>query len=93
MKQSNVPAMRRLPTREEIAERAHQIHLECGAEPGHEIDDWLQAEYELMQLPVSEIAGISPAQVDKGRMRKSALVNLVQWAFILGTIGITQFRK
>jgi len=35
------------PTPEEIAVRAHEIFLERGATPGHDVDDWLQAEVEL----------------------------------------------
>jgi len=34
-------------TREEIRLRAYEIHLERGSHPGNELDDWLQAEYEL----------------------------------------------
>jgi hypothetical protein len=34
---------------EEIALRAHEIFLERGATPGHDMDDWLQAEMELSQ--------------------------------------------
>jgi hypothetical protein len=33
---------------EQIEARAHQIYLDRGAEPGHELDDWLQAECEIM---------------------------------------------
>ncbi len=33
---------------EHIEARAHQIYLDRGAEPGHELDDWLQAEREIM---------------------------------------------
>ena len=33
---------------EEIESRAHEIYLARGAEPGHELDDWLQAEREIM---------------------------------------------
>jgi hypothetical protein len=36
-----------LPTEQAIAFRAHEIFLERGAVPGHELDDWLQAEREL----------------------------------------------
>ena len=36
-----------LPTKQQIASRAHQIFLERGATPGLELDDWLQAEREL----------------------------------------------
>jgi hypothetical protein len=32
---------------DEIRRRAYEIYLECGAEPGREMDDWLQAEREL----------------------------------------------
>jgi hypothetical protein len=35
------------PTEDEIAIRAHEIFLERGAAPGHDLDDWLQAELEL----------------------------------------------
>jgi hypothetical protein len=34
--------------REQIEARAHEIYLLRGAEPGHELDDWLQAEREIM---------------------------------------------
>ena len=33
---------------EQIETRAHEIYLTRGAEPGHELDDWLQAEREIM---------------------------------------------
>ncbi|MGA2685838.1 MAG: DUF2934 domain-containing protein [Verrucomicrobiota bacterium] len=33
---------------EQIEARAHQIYLDRGAESGHELDDWLQAEREIM---------------------------------------------
>jgi len=32
---------------EEIRRRAYEIYLERGERPGHELDDWLQAELEL----------------------------------------------
>jgi hypothetical protein len=93
MKHNVERGVRHLSTHEEIAERAKQIFLERGSTPGHEVDDWLQAEYELMQLPVSKIAEIAPSQVNKGRIGRSALVSLVQLGLFLGTSGITQFRK
>jgi len=34
---------------EQIEARAHEIYLTRGAEPGHELDDWLQAEREIME--------------------------------------------
>jgi Protein of unknown function (DUF2934) len=36
------------PLREQIEARAHEIYHARGAEPGHELDDWLQAEREIM---------------------------------------------
>jgi predicted ester cyclase len=35
------------PREEDIRNRAHEIHLQRGAQPGYELDDWLQAEREL----------------------------------------------
>jgi hypothetical protein len=36
------------PAREqEIRRRAYEIYLERGEEPGHDLEDWLQAEREL----------------------------------------------
>ena len=39
---------RREPTSDEIAERAYQIHMEHGGLHGHDVEDWLQAERELL---------------------------------------------
>jgi hypothetical protein len=36
---------------ERIRCRAYEIYLERGAEPGHELEDWLQAERELTAIP------------------------------------------
>jgi hypothetical protein len=47
MEQAEVAAQ--APTYEEICERAYQIHIERGREHGRDVDDWLQAERELMQ--------------------------------------------
>lgn len=35
------------PTEQDIRERAYQIYLERGRQPGHDVDDWFQAEREL----------------------------------------------
>ena len=37
------------PTREEIELRAYQIYVERGGAQGHDLDDWLQAERELIE--------------------------------------------
>jgi hypothetical protein len=36
-----------LPTHEEIKQRAHEIYLRRGGQPGQDLDDWLAAEAEL----------------------------------------------
>jgi len=71
------------PTEEAVRARAHQIFLERGGQPGHDMDDWLQAEYELMQLPVSRIAELQPADARKTGRRRLSLVSLVQAALML----------
>jgi hypothetical protein len=38
-----------VPTREEIEVRAYQIYVERGGAPGQDVDDWLQAERELVE--------------------------------------------
>jgi len=37
------------PTREEIELRAHQIYVERGGGHGQDVNDWLQAERELLE--------------------------------------------
>jgi hypothetical protein len=32
---------------QEIRDRAYEIYLQRGAQPGYEVEDWLQAEHEL----------------------------------------------
>ena len=68
------------PTPAQIAARAYQIFLERGRVPGHDMDDWLQAEYELMQLPVRKLAEIESPQIPKDRPRRKSLVDLVRTA-------------
>ena len=37
------------PTDEQIARRAYELYLNRGQTPGHELEDWLQAEWELAE--------------------------------------------
>lgn len=37
------------PTHEEIAMRAYQLYLERGGSNGNDVNDWLQAEQELLK--------------------------------------------
>jgi hypothetical protein len=42
-------AIRTHPTREEVEVRAHEIYVERGGAHGRDVDDWLQAERELLE--------------------------------------------
>jgi hypothetical protein len=72
------------PTEEQVRARAYQIYLDHGGQHGHHTDDWLQAEYELMQVPIQKIATLKTPMPKKKDARKPALVSLVQAAVILG---------
>lgn len=41
----------KLPTTEQIEQRAYELYLERGGEVGHDVADWLAAERELTELP------------------------------------------
>jgi hypothetical protein len=81
------------PTEEEIRARAYQIFLEHGGQSGHDIDDWLQVEYELMELPVRKIAELEPPNAKKSGRRKMSLVSLVQAAVFLGAEALPHFQQ
>lgn len=38
-----------LPLKEQIRRRAYELYVERGSQPGGEIDDWLQAEQEILR--------------------------------------------
>jgi len=42
---------------ERIQERAYQLYLYRGQEPGHELEDWLRAEHELQGQDEQRYAG------------------------------------
>jgi hypothetical protein len=46
-KATTAESRKRTPTHEEIAVRSYELYLARGSEPGHESEDWLQAEREL----------------------------------------------
>lgn len=73
----------RQPTHQEIAARAYELHVQRGRLDGYAMDDWLQAEYELMQLPVHKIAELDPpAPLPKGRKPPHSLVQVVRSAMM-----------
>ncbi|HTA18679.1 MAG TPA: DUF2934 domain-containing protein [Polyangia bacterium] len=42
-----------LPSTEDIAKRAYELYLQRGSESGYELEDWLQAEAELVAAAAS----------------------------------------
>jgi hypothetical protein len=42
------PNLKREIAKDEVRFRAYQIYLARNRQPGHELDDWLQAEQELL---------------------------------------------
>jgi hypothetical protein len=71
------------PTHEQVARRAYELYLERGCQPGHEVDDWLQAEYELMRLPIRKIAEMERPKRAPGPRRKKSVVDVVHTALML----------
>ena len=67
-------------TSAEIAARAYQLYLERGRVDGYDLDDWLQAEYELRRLPVRKLAEMEPPPSPQGRRRSKSLIDLVRTA-------------
>ena len=67
-------------TSEQIAARAYQLYLERGRTNGYDLDDWLQAEYELRQLPVRKLAEMEPPSVPRGKSKAKSLIELVRAA-------------
>jgi Protein of unknown function (DUF2934) len=50
------------PAPDEIALRAYEIFLERGATPGNDLDDWLQAEEELVKKQTNAMPMRAPVQ-------------------------------
>jgi DUF2934 family protein len=44
-----------LPLEERIRQRAHELYIERGSESGSEMNDWLQAEEEIMEAEDQKI--------------------------------------
>ena len=53
---------RREPSGEEIASRAHELYLQRGGEHGKDVEDWVRAERELSEEPVTRPAKTRAAQ-------------------------------
>ena len=80
----------RLPTEVKIRQRAQEIFWAHGGRPGREIDDWLQAEYELTQLPVKNLAKLAKA---KSKRATLAVTKVAQAALLLSVSGLMSLRS
>ena len=60
------------PHAEAIAKRAYELYLQRGSVPGHEMDDWLQAEAELSSAAATADASERPTSVQPVVRRRSA---------------------
>jgi DUF2934 family protein len=54
----------------DIARRAYELYLRRGCEPGHEVDDWLQAERELKQAEPLTLVDESPRRAPLDAMEE-----------------------
>jgi len=57
------------PSQYEIRVRAFELYLEGGRQPGHELDDWLQAEFELTHLPL-HVAHLEPIRARRNSSQR-----------------------
>jgi hypothetical protein len=57
-------------TEEQIRSRAYEIFVRSGSQPGHDMDNWLQAENELMPLPVRKFAELLEPKAKQGKAIK-----------------------
>ena len=76
-----------IPTAEQIRARAYEIYFARGQQPGHAMDDWLQAEYELVQLPIRKLVELSTAEARPRNSQRNqlAVVALIEAALVLGS--------
>ena len=70
-------------THDRIAARAYQIFLERGCQHGHDRDDWLQAEYEVMRLPVRKLAELPPPKAEKAKSKFPSIIQVVRAAMFM----------
>jgi hypothetical protein len=60
------------PDSEMIAKRAYELYLQRGSVPGHELDDWLEAEAELSKAAATADSEERRAAVQPVVRRRSA---------------------
>ncbi len=57
---------RKVPTIQQIEQRAYEIYLERGGEDGRALEDWIAAEKELTQLSDEPVSGTPKARAARG---------------------------
>lgn len=57
------------PSEEQVRARAYEIYRERGGQPGHDLDDWLPAEFELTHLPF-HVLHLMPIKARRGFPRR-----------------------
>lgn len=65
-------------THDQVARRAYEIYVANGRRDGHDLDDWLQAEYELLAQPVRVLARMKPQPLHRQAPWCGAIIALVQ---------------
>jgi hypothetical protein len=60
------------PSDEAISQRAYELYLQRGSVPGHENDDWLQAEAELMEARRNAEAAFAQSGKDQNGKDQSS---------------------
>ncbi len=67
------PPIEMLPREERIRRRAYELYLRRGNQPGSEIDDWLQAEEEILSVLAARKAKFDRMKkLSADRTRKAA---------------------
>jgi Protein of unknown function (DUF2934) len=64
-RRSDSSPQRRHPITEAIAKRAYELFLARGGQNGHDLDDWLQAERELLDAAGSQVRDIKGGTAGK----------------------------
>ena len=91
MKEKCTPQI--FPEEEQIRLRAYQLYESRGCQNGNAMDDWLQAEYELIQLPIAKIAELKPEGSPKSWQQTSPLIALVHAAMLVGVNAMSHVQR
>jgi Protein of unknown function (DUF2934) len=65
----------RNPTETQVRQQAFEFYLGRGCLPGHDLDDWFQAEHDLTLLVVSESDEVNSTQTKKSGRKQEVFPN------------------